>query len=744
MPRPTLSPHLRSTASTAAPSPQKILPLGALAAGFGLLGSSAFAQTPPAAAASAAQPVTESTLQPISVKAKAESDATSLRAITSTIGKGNQDLRDIPQSVTVVTKKLIEDRRTDTLKEVLHQTAGISFQAAEGGEEDIRLRGFSLAGSGDIYIDGVRDPAFYDRDTFNVDRIELLRGSASMLFGHGSTGGVVNQVNKVPFLNNAVEASATVGSGSYLRETADINRKLGDTTAARLNLMKTDATNNGSGASIDKVGIAPSVRLGIGTADEVMVSYYYLKNNNGINYGIPWLSGGLVPIDPKNYYGLASDYNHGSASYATLDHTHRFDNGGAWHTVLRRGKYDRDQRSGVIRFATPTTLATLSASTELTRGNQNKLQDLTSTYLQSDYQNKFNWFGRSNEVVAGVDLAREDFNVYGVTPALTKPRTTIGTPDDGASVDEASRTKSLTRNFLAQSLGVYAQDMIEIVPKVKLLAGLRWDRVIGRNRNATGNTTPLSRGDSMWSYRAGALYQPDDQSTYYASYGTSFNTSGDSFLYDAMTSKTPPEKSRNIEVGTKLDLFEGRLSTRVATFHTTKYNERNRDSPDGAPLPNYLLSGERHAAGLELDLAGRITTGWEVYGSYAWIPVARIDKASPLTALDFSNEQVGTRPSLTPRHSGTIWTTYQVTRGLRLGGGLNARSSQTPNRKPAGIAAPRFVTGDLMAEYTISEQLAFKFNVINVTNKRYADSLYTGHYIPGQGRTYMLTLTGHF
>ena len=92
----------------------------------------------------------------------------------------------------------MDDRNLDTLKDALHNTAGITFLAAEGGEEDIRLRGFSLAATGDIFVDGMRDPAFYDRDTFNNDSIELLRGSASMLFGRGSTGGAVNQVSKQP------------------------------------------------------------------------------------------------------------------------------------------------------------------------------------------------------------------------------------------------------------------------------------------------------------------------------------------------------------------------------------------------------------------------------------------------------------------------------------------------------------------------------------------------------------------
>ena len=156
-----------------------------------------------------------------------------------------------------------------------------------------------------------------------------------------------------------------------------------------------------------------------------------------------------------------------------------------------------------------------------------------------------------------------------------------------------------------------------------------------------------------------------------------------------------------------------------------------------------MLSGERHAAGLEFDLAGRITPAWEVYGSYAWIPVAKIDVGNGDGSTQ-TGERVGDRPSLTPRHSGTIWTTYQVNPTLRIGGGLNARSSQQPNRNPVGIVAPRFITGDLLAEYTLNDSVGFKLNVNNVTNKLYADSLYTSHYVPGAGRMVYLSMTARF
>ncbi len=755
-------------AATSGQTP-RFLPLGALAAGFGLIGADALARSAPSAPpaqAPSASAARETTLKPISVKAKVETDKDSVRATTSTIGKGVQELRDIPQSVTIVTEKLIQDRHIDTVKESLHQTAGITFQAAEGGEEDIRLRGFSLTASGDIYIDGMRDPAFYDRDTFSYDRIELLRGSASMLFGRGSTGGVVNQVSKVPFLNNASEVNLTAGSHSYGRFTGDFNIKLGETSALRIEAMKTNADNNGAGASINKEGIAPTVRFGIGTPDEFQVGLYYLANHNGINYGIPYLrrnsalpvstsnpAGLIGSIDPSANYGPSSDYSNSGAMYGTFNHVHRFQGGGLLKTAVRHGTYDRDQRSGVIRFANPVPGSDgpvfLTDATVLTRGTQNKVQDMKVTYVQSDYSNRFNWFGMNNEVLTGIDLTREEFNndtlVLPAGVTLVKPPTTIGDAGSGSgAVNEALRQKVLNRSFVAKAVGVYVQDLVQVAPSWKLLAGLRWDSFKGDYKSPTSTTFPeASRSDSLFSHRFGVLYQPTETMTFYASRGTSFNTSGELYNYDAPGSKTPPEKSRNIEIGGKVDLFDGRLSTRIAAFHSTKYNERNRDSPTGTPIDDYLLSGKRHAAGMELDISGRITSAWEVFGSYAWIPSARIDVGNA-DGSTLTGERVGDRPSLTPRQSGTIWTTYQITPQWRVGGGLNARSSQTPNRNPVGIVALSYITGDLLAEFTLNDAISFKLNFNNVTNKLFADSLYTAHYVPGAGRMVFLSMTTRF
>ena len=399
-----------------------LLPIGAMLLA-GSMGS--LAQRAPASGARTLPTVT------VTDTAEAPEGKDAVRATTSTIGKGNQQLRDIPQSVTVVTEKLVDDRNLDTLKEALHNTAGITFLAAEGGEEDIRLRGFSLAGTGDIFADGIRDPAFYDRDTFNLDRLEVLRGSASMLFGRGSTGGAVNQVNKLPRTIDAHEISTTLGSHNYRRIVGDFNLHTGEDAALRINAMVTKADNNGSGSSIDKSGVAVAYRFGIGTADEFLASLYYLDNHNGMNYGLPWArkpgetqaSNTLISgLDPSAYFGMASDYNAGTAKMATLAHTHRFQDNGELKTQLRVGQFARDQRAGTVRPAAAfalagqaVNLALFGPDTVFTRGTQLKIQDMDTVHLQSDYSRTFAGLGFKHELLTGIDIASEKKKVYAGT-----------------------------------------------------------------------------------------------------------------------------------------------------------------------------------------------------------------------------------------------------------------------------------------------------------------------------------------
>nr|WP_315466025.1 TonB-dependent receptor [uncultured Rhodoferax sp.] len=732
-----------------------ILPLGAML----LAGSfSAIAQENTSTPVKSLKPVT------ITEKLDEEQGKDSVRATSTSIGKGKQELRDIPQSITVVTEKLMDDRAQETLKDVLHNTAGVSFQAAEGGEEDIRLRGFSLAATGDIFLDGMRDPAYYDRDTFNHDRVELLRGSASMLFGRGSTGGAANQVSKVARAIDQSEVTTALGSYNYGRVTGDFNIKTDEDAGLRINTMVTKADNNGAGAKIDKKGVAANYRFGIGTTDEYSIGLYSLENKNGMNLGVPWLtvaSGSdertMLNVNPSNNYGLASDYNKSTANHLTFAHTHRFADDSELKTQIRNGVYTRDVRTDTLSYAAGTNATNVTNSTVLNHSNnnsRNKIQDFHGTYAQSDYSKKLTAWGLKHELLTGVDFAIEAKNTYAPTGTTAKASTTVGTPNTDASYDESSRQVGKTGAFTADNIGVYAQDLVQVAEHWKVLGGLRYDRMRGSFASYTPATGALSAeyGQTVgdWSKRLGFLYQPTQLSSYHFSYGTSFNTSADTYSYAANTANAAPEQSRNIEFGAKLDSADSRFTTRWAIFHSTKYNERNTD-PDSASATQ-LLSGRRSTAGIELDVTGMLSSKWEVYGSYMWMPHARVDAAAPCPPLNpgqqcaqtaNSTNAEGSRPGLTPVHSGTVWSTYQFTPEFRFGGGINFRSEQYANTSRSVYTRP-YATLDLMTEYKFSEKVTLKGNLINVTDKLYADAVYNGHYLPGSGRNLQASLNVKF
>ena len=757
----------RSVAPNAHPTPPaaRLLPFGAL-----LLAGSLGAAQPAQAEPAPAPPADDGTLKTVTVKDQAEPQEarakTQLRATETRTAKGQQALRDIPQTVTVMTEMLISDRNLDDFRELLKTTAGVTFMAGETGEEDVRLRGFSLGQAGDIYADGLRDAPLIERDTFNQDRVEILKGSASMLFGKGSTGGVVNQVSKQPFLMDQHEVNVTVGSGNELRVTGDFNLKTDEDAALRLNAMSHDADHHG--ASVNKKGIAPTYRWGIGARDEFSVGLYHLETDGRPLYNHPWFIGADGQIEPslpaRNYYGLASDYLKTQSTYGSFSHTHRFDSRSELKTQVRTGHYERELLASAVRFAPAAqqpgglavTADNLSADSVLSRNAKARVGYSDLTQIQSDYSDKFEAGGFKHSLIAGVDLSHEDAernNSYtnGVTAS---PTITVGQPNNGVGVVD-TRPAPVLNTFQASNLGLYAQDTISITDTIKLIGGLRFDHFNASyhapsTTASNGTVTPAAsfkRSDDLISPRLGVLYQPSEVESWYASYGTSYNTSGDTYQFalgslaagssNAKTANTDPEKSRNLELGGKFELFDNKASLGVALFHSEKYNERNTDSDSAAT--QMLLSGKRHATGMEFNLAGRITPKWEIFYNHTWIPEARIDESNvALNATGTGAQVKGDRPALTPKHSASLWTTYRVASQWRLGLGLNYRGEQHPEGARQ-LTAKAFTTVDAMAEYQVDADQSLKLNVSNLTDERYADQLYRGFYTPGAARQVQLS-----
>lgn len=740
------------------------MPLGALAAGVGLslLGSVAMAQSQTSTVDGTA---TESqTLPTVSVKAKRAPQAApskeNLQTVTTNVGKGQQAIRDIPQSLSVITEKLLDDVKLDTLKEALHYTSGITFAATENGtDQDIRLRGFPVATVGDLMIDGMKDPSQYDRDTFNYDRIEVLRGSASMLFGRGSTGGVINQVTKKPMLADQSDVMATIGTGDYLRTTVDLNKRTDENAAIRINAMVTNADNYG--AQIKKHGVAPTYAWGIGTANEFNIGLFYLKVDNVPMSNIRYLGGSVPDNTPRAFYGTSKDYLKGEATYLMGSWLHRLGGNAEVRTQFRSGTFDRATWGATAGYPTGTTAANLTNRTNLTVVGLTPRKDkISGTYLQSDYSNKLQLAGMRHEVQAGIDLAYEQADSYssynGVGANYAKGTVAVGGDNSYTPLLNPLYRKSA--DYKANSGGVYAQDLVSLTDTWKILAGLRWDR-FKANTGQFSTSTGAQTGDStveygsLWSHRIGALYQPTPEQSYHVSYGTSFNTSADTYKYTtANEAGIDPEKSRNIEIGAKLDWFNGALSTRGALFRTEKFNERTQDR-DVADAGVYMLSGKRHAQGLELDIVGKLTEQLELHASLTHIFEAKIDKTGTLEStrngVTTRSNATGQPVGLTPKHTGSMWLTYQASPALRLGVGARGASENRPLSATSGAAsttarAPGYVAYDAMVEYKFNQDVFAQVNVSNLTDRVYGDQLYPGFVTLGERRSIKFTVGTRF
>jgi catecholate siderophore receptor len=695
-----------------------LLPLGAALTGMTFSAGPLAAENPP-----------ETTLPSVNVRSDREKEDTGYQpGITSTT-KLPLLPRDIPASITTVPKELMYDRSADTFREALRNVPGLTYNAGEGGRigDNITLRGYSVVG--DIYLDAIRDIAQYNRDLFNIESIDVLRGSASMLFGRGSTGGVLNQVSKTPLLYDRYEGTFTVGSYNYFRETADLNKKIGENAAVRVNVMKTDSGSFREGVETHRWGIAPTVSWGIGTRNEFSLAYYHLQYDDVPDYGVPYFSGRPLAVSGDTFYGLANaDYQRDSANIGSATYIHRFDTTTSIRTVLRKGAFRRDLWAVAPRVAGAP--ARITDATPITRQPQRRAGDEDTLTSQTDLTAKLSTGPVKHLVLAGMELLHEKAARWNWAGGGANPAATAGSPNSSpplpAGFFNATRAGQVT--YTADTVGLYAQDMIELTPQWKLLAGLRWDQFKADYERAAPPGS-LARTDRMWSYRTGVIYQPSDERSYYVAYGTSFNPSGELYSLDERGTNTPPEKNRNIEAGAKWELFGGNLSFRSAVFRSQKTNERNTDL--AVSIEQNVLAGKRHTDGVELEAAGRINPDWEVFGGLALME-SRIDAATGQQANTLDK-----KPINTPSYTFNLWSVYRLGGGWRAGAGVEGVGNRYGNTTNT-VLVPHYARVDALVAYE-KPRYEVKLNVLNLLDREYDEGVYQGHVVPGTRRALLLT-----
>jgi catecholate siderophore receptor len=686
---------------------------------------------------------------------------------TGTATRTETPLRDIPQTINVVPQAVIRSQGATTLGDALRNVPGISYAAPEGGTQANNvyyLRGFPAGG--DLFLDGVRDIGEYNRDLFNIDQVEVLKGPSSLMFGRGSTGGIIHQVSKTPGLLPIREVALELGSEEKKRLTGDLNVKTGDSSALRINALVEDSDYYRYPQGVEKTGIAPSFRFGIGERLDVTLSYYYLKTQDVTDYGQPTLftagAGffGMPGVSPKNYYGFANhDFTDHETQIGTARIDYRLNDSMSLRNVTRWANYQRDLEATIATLrATDANGAAVTPNTPrellvVTR-NHDKGRTKNNDDLVLINQTELTWRVATgavkHTVLGGVELAREEFDRFNynldadpATPGVQTPTATTSflNPDPSTPL---SYTKAPNQRALAEAdtVAFYVQDQLELNPRWKALLGLRWEHLSAsaRTEDLTGttpgnNTGPFSRSDDMLSGRAGLIWQPSAAQSYYIAAGNSYNPSGELGVYgatgtnlNATNQNLDPEENRNYEIGSQWDWRQ--LTLRSSIFRNEKINQRMTDDTGTT-----VLEGKRRVDGIELQLAGHITPSWEVISSIAWMS-GEIVKAS-------ANQ--GNRPLGVPSEAGSLWTIYKLGGGFEIGGGAFWSQEKFLDDANRG-QIPEYTRWDATVAY-VQKQYEIRLNFMNLTDELY----YYGGYqntpnrvLPAAPRETFLTLRYNF
>jgi catecholate siderophore receptor len=731
------------------------VPLSLRAAALALAFGAAHAQQAPAAKSET--PASPEAALP-EVKASAARERDNARAATG--AKFDAPLRDIPQSVTVIDRKMLDSQAAASLKDSLRNVPGITLGAGEGGVigDNINLRGFSART--DIFLDGMRDRGQYARDVFSLDAVEVLKGPSSMLFGRGSTGGVINQVSKKPELRNGGEVGATVGTDDYYRVTADINRQLSETSAARIAIFGQDIRSTRDVERLQDAGIAPSVRFGINTPTEVTVSALIQRNNDIPDYGFPFVtSGGAGTVRkpilaaPNAFYGYSDDKFDQSVNVLSATVQHRFT---PTTTLRNRTQVAHNTTEAVpsplgavtrVGGGTPTLADPLDLLRATRGGPDRELRD-RSLVNQTDLIVKLAAGGVQHTLTGGIEIGREENreNRYVWNTGPADATVDLGHPAAGPRRGERALTRTVTST--ADTLAAYINDQVDIGAHWKLVAGLRGERFKAKSE-LVKHTLPAGfpadttveaqpKSETVWSPRAGVLFQPTDTQSWYLSYGTSFNPSAETVSASASTASLDAEKNRSVEAGVKWDLLDGELTLNGALFRTEKTNARTRDGASSVQLN----AGRVRVQGLELSATGRITPAWQVFGGYTLLDGRIVSSPEIGTGADAGIAAQGKRAPNTPRHTATVWTTFRVAPQWEIGGGVLAASKRTLNN---------FETAELDGYTRLDATVAWlqkryevRLNLQNLTDEHYFEGSSAGRATPVRGRTALLSALYRF
>jgi len=651
-----------------------------------------------------------------------------LTPVISTATKTPTPLRDVPQSIGVVTRELIADQLMTSVGDVVRYVPGITAHQGENNRDQVIIRGNNS--SADFFVDGVRDDVQYYRDLYNLDRIEALKGPNAMTFGRGGGGGVVNRVIKEAGFQALHQIALQAGAFGNRRITADLGQPLTGRVAVRLNAMYENSDSFRRAVGLERFGVNPTVTLAPSRDTKIRIAYEHLHDTRVADRGIPSFQGRPADVDIDTFFGNP-DASHVRArvDLASAHVEHRWGNVVVRnHTLL--ADYDRSYQNFVPGAVT-------ANKTQVALSAYNNATARTNLFNQTDIVYTAATGRVRHTLLTGAEVGRQLTDNFRNTGFFNNTVTSLLVPYAAPTIDvpvtfrqNATDADNHVRTIVAAT---YAQDQMELSPHVQVIGGVRVDRFnLQYHNNRNGDT--LSRTDNLLSPRAGLVVKPIVPLSIYTSYGVSYlPSSGDQFSsLTTITQQVEPEKFANYELGMKWDLRPD-LALTTAVYRLDRTNTRSIDPNDSTRI---VQTGSQRTNGYEVGLNGRLAAGWRIAGGYAY--------QDAFVARATISAAAGARVAQVPRHTLSLWNQVQIHPRLAAGLGILYRDDMYAAIDNT-VTLPGYTRADAAVFYALKKAVRLQLNVENVFDRTYyvnADN--NTNISPGFPRAMRLGLTTMF
>ena len=650
----------------------------------------------------------------ITVTAKSESDSD-----RSDVGtKTDTPLRDVPQSIQVVPGEVLRAQGATQLNDSIRNVSGVTQSSSSnyGFFNNYIIRGLQQTFLRNGIADGTTING-YARTLTGVERVEVLKGPGSALYGTTAPGGTVNLVLRAPSSNAGWDLVQTAGSFDTRTTSIGLTGPLGSTRA----LYRLDASYATSDGDRDlgsrSLDVLPRFTFLVSDRSALFLDLGYQSIDvQSDTYGIPFRAGELLDVPRANkYYTPFGNTEQEIVRAAIRDET-MIGNAlslRANASFIHRDLYLARNAGGAINPGTTVQRnRSLRQQTDVADDALFQIEPVWSLSLGST----------QHVVLAGFEAQRHDIDTLRSTAALPSIADVFHPVIPETSSDGLRFTTNFDRTIVQNQTSVYLQDQIEVTPRLKVRVGGRLDRFSTDDDDRT--TGVLSRhSDAPFSGQAGIVYQPSSVVSLFA--GAS---KGHFAILSTETavSARPSESATQYEMGTKLALFGGRLQMNAALFRVSR--EDFLVTINGEPQP----VGEQRTDGVELDLMGNVTSRLRMAVNWATqdATLISVPVTPPAAPVD------GKRPTGVPRHSASAWASYDLPAGLRIGGGITYRDfiyfDQLNTQR-----LPSYVLGDAMLGYRLGA-IDLQLNVRNITDREWFRNGMNSGALPGEPRTFLL------